>query len=149
MKASPKIRSAVLAVLKQYWKAYEEQDAKAILDITVPDEDAVFLGAGEDEIVYGPKELKKALKRDFSQALSSKVTMKKVSVFAAGDAAWLYGDCRLKAATTEGSVVVAGRFTAVFEKRGESWLMAQSHFSVPDVGQAPGESFPKKKCGRK
>lgn len=149
MKATPKVKAAVLAVLKQYWKAYQEQDAKTIMNITVPDEDAVFLGAGADEVVYGRKELLKALKRDFTQSLSTKITMKNVCVYSAGDAAWLYGECRMKAATTGETVVLAGRFTAVFEKRGECWLMAHSHFSVPDIQQAPGESFPKKKGGRK
>ncbi len=149
MKASPKLKAVILAVLRQYWKAYEEKDAKTILDITVPDEEAVYLGAGADEVVTGPKELRKALKRDFSQALSTKITMKNVSVFSAGDVAWLYGQCRMKAATKEETMVLEGRFTAVFEKRGEVWLIAQSHFSVPDIQQAPGESFPKRKCGRK
>ena len=149
MTASPKVKKEVLSVLKQYWKAYEEQDVNDILGITVPDEDAVFLGAGADEIVFGPKELRKALKRDFSQSLSTKVTMKNVCVFSAGDAAWLYGECRMKAVTPEETMVLGGRFTAVFEKRGEKWLIAQSHFSVPDVQQAPGESFPKRKCGSK
>ncbi len=147
MTASPKVKKAVLLVLKQYWKAYEEQDARAILDLTVPDEDAVFIGTGKDEIVYGPKGLRKALKRDFSQTQSTRVTMKNVLVSSAGDAAWLYGECRMKAVTPAETMVLGGRFTAVFEKRGEKWLIAQSHFSVPDIQQAPGESFPKRKCG--
>ena len=34
------------------------------------------------------------------------------------------------------------RLTAVFEKRGDRWLIVQSHFSFPAAGQAEGVSFP-------
>ncbi len=149
MKASPKVKTAVLSVLKEYWRAYEEQDADAILEIMVPDEDAVFLGSGADERVYGPKELQAALMRDFAQGQAVKVTLRDVSIYAAGEVAWLYAGCRIKASTAEGDIILMGRFTAVLEKREERWLLAQTHFSVPDTLQAPGDSFPKRCRGRK
>jgi ketosteroid isomerase-like protein len=37
---------------------------------------------------------------------------------------------------------MAGRLTAVFEKRKGRWLILQSHFAMPYAGQAAGQSFP-------
>jgi hypothetical protein len=35
-----------------------------------------------------------------------------------------------------------GRLTAVLEKRGDRYLIVQSHFSFPAAGQEEGEAFP-------
>jgi len=37
---------------------------------------------------------------------------------------------------------MTGRFTAVLKNTGSRWLFEMVHFSVPAIGQAPGESYP-------
>jgi len=49
---------------------------------------------------------------------------------------------RIKASDREVSRQI--RLTGVMEKRGDRWLILQSHDSVPDRDQAEGEAFPSK-----
>ncbi len=143
MKADAKIRGEVLKVFKGMWKAYQDKDLAGVLSFYVPDAGLLVLGTGADERYAGIKAVTRGMKRDFAQSQGVRVKMTKVSVSAAGKVAWMASNLQVKAVTDQGEVVMEGRFTAVLEKRGKNWLIAQSHLSVPMAAQEPGQSFPR------
>jgi ketosteroid isomerase-like protein len=62
-------------------------------------------------------------------------------VSAAGNVAWAAADAVFKATVAGQELSLPARVTAVLEKRGDQWLVVQSHFSLPAPGEE-GESFP-------
>ncbi len=142
MEADAKTKAEIVKTMREMWKAYGRLDADGVLAFYAPDPDVVVLGSGVDEVYVGPKQAKKGLKRDFSQTRSVKVGLSKVRVSAAGKVAWLAANCLFTAHVAGCDIDLAGRLTAVFEKRKGRWLIMQSHFSMPYAGQAAGQSFP-------
>ena len=142
MEADAKTKAEILKTVREMWKAYGRLDADGVLAFYAPDPDIVVVGSGADEVYIGPKQAKKGLKRDFAQARSVKVGLTKVRISAAGKVAWLAASCHFTAYVTGCTVEMAGRLTAVFEKRKGRWLILQSHFAMPYAGQAAGQSFP-------
>jgi len=142
MQADAKTKAEVLETVREMWKAYGRLDADGVLACYAPDPDVVVIGSGADEVYVGPKQAKKGLARDFAQALSVKVKLSKARISTAGKVAWLVANCLFTAHVSGCDVDMAGRLTAVFEKRKGRWLIMQSHFAMPYVGQAEGQSFP-------
>jgi len=142
MKADAKTKAEVLETVREMWKAYGRLDVDGVLACYAPDPDIVVFGSGADEVYVGPKQAKKGLKRDFAQVLSVKVRLSKVRISAAGKVAWLAADCLFTAHVAGCDIDMAGRLTAVFEKRKGRWLIMQSHFAMPYAGQVEGQSFP-------
>ncbi len=142
MKADPKTKAEVLETLQGMWKAYGRLDVDGVLACYAPDPDIGVFGSGADEVYLGPKQAKKGLKRDFSQVRNVKVRLSKARVSAAGKVAWLAADCLFTAHVAGCDTEMAGRLTAVLEKRKGCWLIMQSHFAMPFAGQAEGQSFP-------
>ncbi|MHB8910279.1 MAG: nuclear transport factor 2 family protein [Syntrophales bacterium] len=142
MKADPKTKAEVLQTMREMWKAYGRLDVDGVLAVYAPDPDIVVFGSGADEVYIGPKQARRGLKRDFAQVRSVKVRLSKVRISAAGKVAWLAADCLFTAHVAGCDIDMAGRLTAVLEKRKGRWLIVQSHFSMPHAGQAKGQSFP-------
>jgi len=142
MEADAKTKAEILKTIREMWKAYGKLDADGVLAFYAPDPDTIVLGSGADEIYVGPKQAKRGLKRDFAQVRDVKVGLSKVRVAAAGKVAWLAANCRFTAYVAGCTIEMAGRLTAVIEKRKGRWLIVQSHFAMPYAGQAVGQSFP-------
>ena len=142
MEADAKTKAEILKTIREMWKAYGRLDADGVLAFYAPDPDIVVFGSGADEVYVGPKQAKKGLKRDFAQTRSVKVGLSKVRISAAGKVAWLAANCLFTAYVAGCNIEMAGRLTAVFEKRKGRWLILQSHFAMPYAGQAAGQSFP-------
>ena len=144
MKADAKTRAEIMKTIREMWTAYSHRDIEEVLSFYAPDADMVVLGSGPDEKYVGAKEARKGLQRDFSQSESAKVKLSNIRISAAGKIAWLVADCLFKARVAQGEMSMAGRLTAVLEKRRGRWLIVQSHFSMPYLEQAVGQSFPQK-----
>jgi ketosteroid isomerase-like protein len=142
MNADAKTKAEVLQTMREMWKAYGRLDADGVLAVYAPDPDIVVFGSGADEVYIGPKQAKRGLKRDFAQVRSVKVRLSKVRISAAGKAAWLASNCLFTVHVAGCDIDMAGRLTAVLEKRKGRWLIVQSHFAMPNPGQAKGQSFP-------
>lgn len=142
MEADAKTKAEILKTVREMWKAYGRLDPEGVLGFYAPDPDIVVFGSGPDEVYVGPKQAKRGLKRDFAQARDVKVGLSKVRVSAAGKVAWLAANCLFTAYVAGCTVEMAGRLTAVFEKRKGRWLIVQSHFAMPYTAQAAGQSFP-------
>jgi uncharacterized protein (TIGR02246 family) len=143
MKADAQTKAAVVKTLNDMWKAYSRKDVEGVVACYAPDADATGIGSGADEIYVGPKQFRKGLTRDFAQADEIKVSVSNVRVSASGSVAWAFGKCVFAAKVGGESLRMAGRLTAVLEKRRGKWLIQLSQFAMPYAGQAEGQSFPR------
>ncbi len=109
-----------------------------------PDLDVVIIGTGSDERGVGFAEVKAILERAFSQFDEAFFDFGWHSVSVTGPLALLATDIALRVKAGNREVSRQIRLTGVMEKRGDKWLILQSHDSVPDRDQAKGEAFPSK-----
>lgn len=144
MKADAKTRDAVLEALKNHWTAYVNKDLDGAMACWVPGADLFAYGAGADEVCSGAKALRNGYKRDLTQSAELVVKLGRQTVYAAGDAAWTVGALVIASKDGKKIISVEGRCTTVLVKREGKWLIAHSHFSVPNAAQATGQAFPKK-----
>jgi ketosteroid isomerase-like protein len=141
MRASPQTQTAVEAALRQWADAYSKRDLDRALALIAPDDDVVGIGTGQDEWRVGPGEFKAQVERDFSQAEALSVEYEPLVVSEAGPVAWVAGRTSVQARVDAQDLSLAGRFTAVLERREDRWLLVQTHFSLPAAEQAEGRSY--------
>jgi len=144
MKADPKTVTGVMNVMNQFAEAFAKRDLDAALSLFAPDPDVVFIGTGGDEKCIGLDEIKTLFVRDFSQFKDASLKIGWHSVSAAGSVAWVVADLILRANTGSREINLQARSTAVLARRGDRWLIVQSHSSLPAAGQKEGEAFPTK-----
>jgi len=142
MKADPKTVTAVMNVMNQFAEAFSKRDLEATLLLFAPDTDVAFIGTGGDEKRIGPDEIKTLFERDFAQFEDASLKIGSHSVSAVGSVAWVVADLILRANTGSREINLQARSTAVLERRGDRWLIVQSHSSLPAAGQKEGEAFP-------
>jgi len=142
MKADAKTEAAAIAALNKFTEAYAKRDMAGLLALFAPDPDVVLIGTGVDEKRTGLQEIKAQVERDWSQAEAASFELSECSVSAAGPVAWVVADSIANVKIGGNEISLTGRFTAVLEKRGDSWLIMQSHGSMPAAEQAAGESYP-------
>ena len=141
MKADAQTEAAVMAVLDQLAKSYSQRDWEGLRSTLAPDPDVLMYGTQADEKRIGLAEIKAQAERDWSQSQAGSIEYAWTMVSAAGDVAWAAADVDFKATVEGQDLTFPGRVTAVLEKRGDQWLITQSHFSFPAPGPE-GESFP-------
>ncbi len=141
MEASKDIVTKVHEVLKQYAQAYADKDMEIMMKLFSQDPDLVAIGAGRDEWVKGPEELKKGFQRDMAQADDMKVDFEDVTVSSSGNVAWASAQMNLNVKVEGQEITMPGRVSFVFEERNNNWLINHLHFSVPDE-QEEGKSYP-------
>lgn len=145
MKADAKTEAEVVAVLNKLSDAYAARDVNSVLALFVPDPDVVMIGTGADEKRVGLDQIKVQAERDWTQTEATSLTWGSWQmVGSAGSVAWVAGDATFKVKTGGQNITLSGRMTAVLEKRGSTWLIAQAHFSMPLSEQGAGQSFPTK-----
>jgi ketosteroid isomerase-like protein len=142
MKADRKTEAAVKAVLDKLSKAYAQRDMDLLISAFLPDPDVLMYGTGADEKRVGLAEIEAQAERDWSQSEAANIRYGWTSISAAGPVAWVASDAVFHLEGGGQQFDLPARLTAVLEKRGEEWLIAQAHFSFPAGGQDEGESFP-------
>ena len=142
MKADAKTEAAVRGMLDQFAEGYARRDKNAILALFSPDPDMLCIGSGADEWRVGLGALEAQVGRDLAQMQTMAVTYANPLVSAAGPVAWVATECTVDVTAEGKQGRVTGRFTGVLEQRNGKWLFAQTHFSLPAAGQAPGQSLP-------
>lgn len=142
MKADAKTETEVMNGVKQAFKAFARKDLNALMASFAPEPDLVFIGTGGDEKGVGFDEVKAIFKRAFSQFDEASFDFGWHSVSVVGSLALLATDIALRLKAGEREVSSQIRLTSVLEKRGDEWLILQSHDSVPDRDQTEGEAFP-------
>lgn len=142
MKADQQTEAAAIAVLNGFSDAYVRRDLNELMSLFAPDADVVLFGTGPDERRVGLSEIQGQAERDWAQSDSSSFHWKWHAVSAAGSVAWLAAEGSIEVKAGGHDVNLPIRLTCVVEKRGDRWLLVQSHASVPAGGQEQGQSFP-------
>ncbi len=142
MKADDATTAAVLGVVEGFMAAYEAKDVDGVMAHIATDDDVVMIGTGADEKRIGHGEARRQVERDHEQTDKIALRMSDPLVSARGDVAWLTGDVSFDGIAAGTSFTIPGRMTAVFERRGDGWLMVNSHFSAPMSEQEEGQSIP-------
>lgn len=141
MKVNSDIEAAVLATLKASWDAYRRRDVDEVLSYYTSDVDLVAVGTGAEERFVGPDSLRAGLVHDFSQEHEAVLKIAWASVSGVGDVAWVAADCVAEVAAGGRIISVPCRLTAVLERKGDKWLIMQTHFSLPAGGAAATQSL--------
>ena len=141
MKADAKTQAAVMGAFNRLWKAYETRDGGTLSSMFVPDADVLLYGTGADEKRIGLTEIKAQFERDWSQSEAASLRFDWHSVSSAGRVALVAADGAIHAKVGGQEVTMPVRATTVFEQRGDRWLVAQMHVSMPAGEQAEGESW--------
>lgn len=144
MKADTNTEKVVMNAVKQCFEAFARRDLDAMLSFFAPDPDVVVIGTGRDEKGIGFAEIKAIFERAFAQFNEASFEFGWHSVSVAGPLAWLATDVSLHIKASDREVSRQIRLTGIMEKRGDRWLILQSHDSVPDREQVEGEAFPRK-----
>lgn len=146
MKSDKKTESEIKKLTKEMLTAYENKDLKGYLYVYAKDSSLVAFGSGPDEKRIGYASLKKQIQRDFSQAEKIKTSVKWINISSLGDVAWSAAELAMKVSLPKEKKLVslAGRMTMVYIRQKGEWKIIQGHFSVPDVTQETGRSYPKK-----
>ena len=142
IKADRKTEAEVVAALNKLSEGYTRRDMNGLLALLAPDPDVFIFGTGADERRVGLAEIRAQFERDWSQSEAASFQWGRHSVSAAGPVAWVAADVTFKIKVAGEEVTLPGRMTGVLEKRGDRWLIAQAHFSLPAGGQAEGQSWP-------
>lgn len=144
MKADQATQKGVIQAFKEMFEAYKKKNTQGVLNCWASDPDIVMIGSGKDEKSVGVEKFVESLTRDWEQANITAIDVKDFSVSVSGNVAWLSSDLTFNYTVKEKALQLAGRLTGVMEKRNGKWLWMQMHYSVPNVNQKRGQSWPKK-----
>jgi len=139
MKINGKLKAEVTVALNRYAQAYSKKDIGLIMKLTAPD--YFGFGSGPDEDVGSVEELRSHLERDFAQSDDLKMEIGVARICASGNVAWTTGPCMITASIGGKNYSYEGRMSTVLVKEDDKWLVASSHFAMPDCGQETGRSF--------
>lgn len=142
MKADASTEAADRDLMDKFMESYQQRDIDKLMSLVAPDDDLFLFGTGSDEKRIGPDEFRYQAERDWSQMeeLAFKFTHHHIS--AAGPVAWVASEGVGEGNAGGQALRFPLRMTAVLERRGDKWLMVQSHVSVPAGGQEEGSSVP-------
>ena len=139
MKADTTIYTEVKSALDNWADSYAKRDIKRLLTCVAPDLDVVMYGTGADEKRIGLAGIQAQAERDWSQTEAASFDLAEPQISAAGVVAWVSADAHFRVAMGGQTMAFPARFTGVFEKRSNKWLVVQAHFSLP-APQGEGES---------
>jgi len=127
-------------MMDRYSGMYSRKNMEGLLSLFSPG--ICGYGSGPDEVVRDFAGMKAQVRRDLSQADSVRIRFENVHVAGEMPVAWVMADCDFEVVVKGSRLSMTGRFTAVLKNTGSRWLFEMVHFSVPAIGQAPGESYP-------
>jgi ketosteroid isomerase-like protein len=142
MKADSTTYKDVKATLDNWADSYAKRDIKRLLSCIAPDLDVVMYGTGIDEKRISLTQIQAQAERDWSQTDTASFDLDEPLISAAGSIAWAAADANFRVEMGGQAMAFPARFTGVFEKRGDKWLVVQAHFSLPAMGQDEGNSVP-------
>jgi class 3 adenylate cyclase len=143
MSANPDLAQQLLAAVDRWMAAARANDISAVVGCYVPEEDISGLGTGPDEIGLTRDEIYDMFSRTMDGATDLTWTYDWFRAAQAGLIAWIFGDCTLSVTVNGSPITMVMRFTIIFVRRGDEWLIRHSHIATPDPRQAIGESWPK------
>jgi len=121
-------------VLERYVIASEKQDIDLIESIWATDDSVIVFGTTGAERLKGWPEVKNAFKAQFSELQQPLLAVhdQVIRVNQTGTTAWFSEVLNYSFVRGNQSYNLEGvRFTGVLEKRDSTWIIVQSHLSVP------------------
>jgi ketosteroid isomerase-like protein len=140
MSLSGSQKQTVAETFNRYAEAYRNKDAPALLALFSPD--ITGFGSGIDEVIGNRNELAAQVGRDLSQVESVEIAFREMKIYGNMPVAWVTTFCEYRLVAGGAKQVMAGRMTAGLRTTGSRWLIEQLHFSMPCLGQEPGQSYP-------
>ena len=131
MQADKKTHAEVKALWEQWLQTYCKKDAANLLRLCTNDPDLTLIGTTDADICVGPDGVRTGLERDFCEFDSAELATDGLRISASGNVAWLSGQCGGLVRAEGEKLKFEGRVTAVFERRGGNWFVAQVHVSSP------------------
>ena len=117
MEAKEDVKNEILSILDDYAKYYLNKDLEGLISLFVSDPDLVAIGAGADEWVNGPDQLRNGFIRDLSQADDIKLIFDKLTISNLGEVVWVSGTMTMHAQVDGSEVTMPGRVTMVLIKK--------------------------------
>lgn len=122
-------------LINRFFTALDKQDLETMVEITAHDPQMVHIGTESGEYWVGWDQLKRDTIEMFESLESYDAEISDMSVHTgpSGDAAWFAFmlDAEITSAGKT-SRIKNGRFTGAAEMRNGSWLLAQTHLSIPE-----------------
>jgi ketosteroid isomerase-like protein len=131
----------VIKTVSDYGAAYQKNDKKALLALF--SRDISGFGSGPDEVILNRTDFSRQIRRDLSQATIVSVEFTGMKIFGEGRIAWITSRSTITF-TIDGTKkqTMKGRTTMVLRNFGSRWVIEQVHFSMPNIEQSSGQSFP-------
>ena len=131
MNVESKPETQIMAALTELTHAYASGDYRRVMAVYAPDSDTVAFGPTIGEKWIGPAAIGAAYERDFKNFPESDLEFVWASISSVGKVSWVAADCKAHVRVDGRVLLLEGRFSAIFERRGERWLIMHSHFSFP------------------
>lgn len=135
MTTESSVKDEVRTTIEHFFQAMDTQDFELIEKTTAHDPEMVHTGTDIGEIWKGWDELRQDTIEQFKELEYYKANIKDLQIHLSADrnVAWYFHllDARIKSNGTEHQWQNA-RFTGVLEKRDGSWVLVQTHVSLPE-----------------
>jgi ketosteroid isomerase-like protein len=131
-------RAAVSERFNQHTYAIQDEDLEALDNVLCEDPDMIFFGTDAQERWVGKNAVMAAQKAFFEATSESKIETlnSTIKLSKSGTVAWTSCIWNWDVTSGDQPLHLEGlRFTAVFEKRDNIWVVVQGHGSVPVSGQ--------------
>lgn len=142
MKADPTTETEIWSLCERMIDAYVARDARAYMTLWAPDEDIIFIGSGPDEIATGRGRIEAINDRLTSEADSMDVISRWHAISREGPVSWVTGESDVRVVVEGDEFHFPFRYTSIFVRRDSTWLVVNTHFSVPDKDIVEGRSWP-------
>jgi ketosteroid isomerase-like protein len=133
MKANEKTEKEIKYILEKFIEAISRHDLEDVMSFLAPDDDLVVYGAEPEEKRIGLDNIRKALEENWLDTDEMDITLNWISISAAENVAWVASDTCVEIKTYGQHLIFPSRFTMIFEKRLDKWLIVNGHFSFPTV----------------
>ncbi len=131
----------ITGVMREFFRALRDGDAKAIDTLTAPGADTLMIGTDPDEWWSGYDKVTAVFREQLEQmGGSAPFDVQQIDGYESGDVGWAASQATLALLDGGG---VGFRITCVFVRSGGRWQMVQGHASigVPNV-DAVGQELP-------
>jgi ketosteroid isomerase-like protein len=128
--ASSRTADEAMLTFDRFIDLYIKKDLKGVM--ALHDDSVTAIGTNLDEQFIGREAMSRAYARDFARIDKIKsIGWSVLSSGAQGSVAWVAADLRISCIIGGADRNIGGRLTAVLRKKGKSWLIVQTHYSLP------------------
>ncbi len=132
MRAEQNVEREVRATLDKLLELYKTGDTKGLLEIFSKDSDVTIIGTQPDSKHIGLEDIKAHFEKNFDpKGKISEFNYDDLIVSGNESIAWISANLNIQFPTSEGTIKIFARLTAVFQFQENKWKVAQLHYSMP------------------